>query len=73
MLTGAGADRMSTGMQLSFGKSMGKAAIVKKGSGIFFIATQSEKAMQLARSLFHKVKPKLPCKTRTISEIIKSN
>ncbi|MEK6819753.1 MAG: 50S ribosomal protein L16 [Nanoarchaeota archaeon] len=73
MLTGAGADRMSTGMQLSFGKSMGKAAMVKKGSGIFFIATQSEKAIQLARSLFHKVKPKLPCKVRTVSEIIKSN
>lgn len=71
MLTGAGADRMSTGMQLSFGKSAGKAAIVKKGSGIFFIATQNEKAMQLARTLFRKVKSKLPCRMRTVSEIIK--
>ena len=73
MLTGAGADRMQTGMQLSFGKATGKAAIVKKGSGIFFIATQNEKAMQLARKLFHKVKPKLPCRTRTVSEIVKNN
>ncbi|MEK6842587.1 MAG: 50S ribosomal protein L16 [Nanoarchaeota archaeon] len=71
MLTGAGADRMSTGMQLSFGKATGKAAIVKKGSRIFFIATQSEKAMHLARGLFHKVKPKLPCRTRTVSEVVK--
>ena len=71
MLTGAGADRMSTGMQLSFGKSSGKAAIVKKGSGIFFIATQNEKAIRAARDLFHKVKSKLPCRTRTVSEVIK--
>src|SRR3990167_6799092 len=73
MLTGAGADRMSSGMQLSFGKSSGKAAIVKKGSGIFFIASQSEKIMQTARKLLHQVKPKLPCRTRMITEIIKQN
>ena len=48
MLTGAGADRMQTGMQLSFGKSVGKAAIVKKGSNIFRIELPNEKAVQLA-------------------------
>ncbi|MCW8966602.1 MAG: 50S ribosomal protein L16, partial [Candidatus Pacearchaeota archaeon] len=32
MLTGAGADRMQTGMQLSFGKCVGKSAIMKKDS-----------------------------------------
>ena len=32
MLTGAGADRMQTGMQLAYGKSAGKAAILKPGS-----------------------------------------
>ena len=37
MLTGAGADRMQTGMQLAFGKSAGKAAILKKGSKIFHV------------------------------------
>jgi len=42
MLTGAGADRMQTGMQLSFGKSMGKAAILKKGSKIIIIALANE-------------------------------
>src|SRR3990167_4640716 len=50
MLTGAGSDRMQTGMQLSFGKSVGKAALVKEGSGIFMIATASEKASQTVRS-----------------------
>ncbi|GAJ22481.1 unnamed protein product, partial [marine sediment metagenome] len=36
--TGAGADRMQTGMQLAYGKSAGKAAILKSGSKIFFVA-----------------------------------
>src|SRR3989338_5883184 len=31
VLTGPGADRMSSGMQLSYGNPMGKAALVKKG------------------------------------------
>lgn len=64
MLTGAGSDRMQTGMQLSFGKSVGKAALVKAGGGIFMIATPSEKASQAARHILHVVKPKLPCRTK---------
>ncbi len=70
MLTGAGADRMQTGMQLSFGKAMGKAAILKEGSGIFFAALPDKKAVQFARRVFKQVKSKLPCKTRIISEEI---
>jgi large subunit ribosomal protein L10e len=62
MLTGAGADRMQTGMQLSFGKSMGKAAIVKKGHGVFFVALPNDKAAQFIRKIIHQVKSKLPCK-----------
>src|SRR3989304_212923 len=68
MLTGAGADRMSTGMQLSFGKAMGKAAILKPGAAIFFLAFPNQKAMILARSLVRQVRPKLPLKTRMMSE-----
>src|SRR3990167_392706 len=49
MITGAGADRMQTGMQLAFGKAAGKAALVKKDSGIFFIAIANQKAEQLSR------------------------
>ncbi|MBI4117002.1 50S ribosomal protein L16 [Candidatus Pacearchaeota archaeon] len=73
MLTGAGADRMSTGMQLSFGKSSGKAAILKKGSKIFFVAAQSEKIIREARKLMEQAKSKLPCRTRNISEIVKTD
>ncbi len=71
MLTGAGADRMSSGMQLSFGKSSGKAALVKEGTGIFMIAMPNEKAVQMIREVIRKVKPKLPCKTKLIYEFKK--
>ncbi len=68
MITGAGADRMQTGMQLSFGKSMGKAALVKKGSRIFFIAVPNEKAVSFVRNLIKEIKPKLPCRTKILYE-----
>ena len=68
MLTGAGADRMQTGMQLSFGKSMGKAAILRAGGKIFFLAVQNEKAVQSARHWINQVKPKLPCRIRILAE-----
>ena len=68
MLTGAGADRMQTGMQLSFGKSVGKAAIIKKGGEIFFVAVANEKALNLARESLKQIKSKLPCRTRIIYE-----
>jgi len=69
MLTGAGSDRMQTGMQLSFGKSTGKAAIVKKGGPIFMIAVPSEKAVVMTREIYRQVKPKLPCKTKVVYEL----
>jgi large subunit ribosomal protein L10e len=68
MLTGAGADRMQTGMQLAFGKSAGKSAIMKNGSKIFFIAVPNQKAVSFSRKVYKQVKSKLPCKTRIIYE-----
>ena len=68
MLTGAGADRMQTGMQLSFGKSVGKAAILKENSGIFYFELPSLKGVQLARNAVKRVKPKIPCKIKIIEE-----
>ena len=64
MITGAGADRMQTGMQLSFGKAMGKAAILKKGATIFTLALENQKAVVFARAEIKKLKSKLPCKIR---------
>ncbi len=68
MLTGAGSDRMQTGMQLSFGKSVGKSAILKPGSRIFFIALPTEKAIQFARKVIKQVNSKMPGKIKVISE-----
>jgi len=64
MLTGAGADRMQTGMQLAFGKSMGKSAILKPNSGIFFVAVQNPKAVMFARKVLKQINSKLPCQTK---------
>ncbi|MBU1129468.1 MAG: 50S ribosomal protein L16 [Nanoarchaeota archaeon] len=68
MLTGAGSDRMQTGMQLAFGKSSSKAAILKKGSRIFFVAVPNQKAVTLTRKVFKQIRSKLPCKTNTLYE-----
>ena len=68
MLTGAGADRMQTGMQLAFGKSAGKAAIVKPGTKVFFLAVQNKRAVALARKTLKQIRPKLPCKTKIVYE-----
>ena len=71
MLTGAGSDRMQTGMQLSFGKTAGKSAIVKPGTRIFFIALPNLKAVSFARELFKEIKPKLPGKKKILYEEVK--
>ena len=71
MLIGAGADRMQTGMQLSFGKSVGKAAILKENSPIFFIAVGSQKAVQISRESLKQIKAKLPGRTKITYEEVK--
>ena len=68
MLTGAGADRMQTGMQLSYGKSVGKSAILKAGSAVFELYVGTPKALQLCRKIAKQIKSKLPCKTRVSYE-----
>lgn len=68
MLTAAGADRMQTGMQLSYGKPTGKAAILKKGSKIFFIAVANQKTLNFVRHILKQIKSKLPCKTKILYE-----
>lgn len=60
LASGAGADRMSTGMQKSFGKPIGLAAQVKKGQTIFTIAINKQN-LELARQAMRRVYTKLPC------------
>jgi len=68
MLTGAGADRMQTGMQLSFGKCVGKAALLKKGQKILLLALANEKILIKSRECLRQVKPKLPCHIKILYE-----
>ncbi len=70
MLTGAGADRMQTGMQLSFGRSVGKAAILKPGSRIFWVAVQNEKAVEIVRRVFREIKSKIPGRKKVNYEFV---
>jgi len=68
MLTGAGADRMQSGMQLSFGKTMGRGAIVNPGAEVFLIAIHSKKDVDITRKAIKSVRTKLPCKIKVIFE-----
>jgi large subunit ribosomal protein L10e len=70
MLTGAGADRMQTGMSRAFGKTMGRAAFVKPGQTLYIVGIKDAKAEVEARKLISAVKARLACKV--IVETIKA-
>lgn len=65
MLTGAGADRMQTGMARSFGKSMGRAALVKPGQTMYIVGVKTPKQETEARKLISSIKARLACKVGT--------
>ncbi|MDO8642059.1 MAG: 50S ribosomal protein L16 [Candidatus Woesearchaeota archaeon] len=60
LASGAGADRMSTGMAASFGKPIGIAARVFKDQIIFQINTSKEH-VTTAKIALNKARQKLPC------------
>jgi len=61
MLTGAGADRMQTGMSHAFGKPIGRAARVKKGTTIA-LAKVEESGIKVVQDAYKKAIPRLPGK-----------
>jgi large subunit ribosomal protein L10e len=67
MLTGAGADRMQTGMSRAFGKTVGRAALVKANQPLFIIGIKNQKQEVEARKLIQAVKAKLPCKVSAVT------
>lgn len=69
MLTGAGADRMQSGMQKSFGKPMGISSRIKKGQTIFSVYVD-KKDIDIARDALKKAIPRLPCKCSIESKSI---
>ena len=70
MLSGAGADRMQSGMKHSFGKVVGISARIKAGGSIFSVACNKD-AIPLIRTAFKKVKAKLSGRNSIVVEEIK--
>ena len=67
MLTGAGADRMQTGMSRSFGKTMGRAALIKPGQVLYIIGVKTTKGESEARKLIKSIKARIACKTSILT------
>lgn len=66
MLTGAGADRMQTGMTLSFGVPVGIAAVVKENGNIFTVGVANKNDIPFVRKILKSVRAKLPCATKIV-------
>jgi large subunit ribosomal protein L10e len=60
LASGAGADRMSTGMQKSFGKPIGSAARVRAGQTVF-TAGVDKAQVEVAKNALKRASHKLPC------------
>lgn len=65
LASGAGADRMSTGMKMSFGKSIGLAAQVKENQTILEFRV-NKKDIGIAKMAADRAKHKFSCQTRTV-------
>jgi len=63
MITGAGADRMQTGMQRAFGKSMGLAARMKAGKPLFCVHVDKAN-IDTVKKCLKSAMPKLPMKCK---------
>ncbi|PIU21186.1 MAG: hypothetical protein COT15_03685 [Candidatus Diapherotrites archaeon CG08_land_8_20_14_0_20_34_12] len=60
---GAGADRVSQGMRLSFGRPIGRAIRAKEGLILMSILVD-EKNKAIAQEAFHRTSAKIPCKLK---------
>lgn len=65
LASGAGADRMSTGMKMSFGKSIGLAAQVSKGQTIIEIGVEKQH-LDLAKLAAKRANSKFPIQTKIV-------
>ena len=67
LASGAGADRMSTGMKKSFGKSVGSAARVKEGQTLIELRINKEN-LKLGREALSRAAKKFPCKCKVVAQ-----
>jgi large subunit ribosomal protein L10e len=65
LASGAGADRMSTGMKMSFGKVIGSAAQIRENQTIFSVYVEKNKIEQ-ARKALKKASYKIPARCSLI-------
>ena len=66
LASGAGADRMSTGMKKAYGKPIGSAARVKEGQTIFELKLNSNN-ISVGKSALLRASKKLPCSCKIIA------
>lgn len=66
LASGAGADRLSTGMAHSYGKAIGVAAQIKAGQALFTIHTIKEN-ITVARQALKRASYKVPCSCSIIT------
>jgi large subunit ribosomal protein L10e len=69
LASGAGADRMSTGMKMSFGKPIGIAAQVRKGQTIFSVSC-SKATVDQCKEALHLAGTKFPCHCRIVEHTL---
>jgi large subunit ribosomal protein L10e len=62
LASGAGADRMSTGMQKSFGKPIGFAAQVREGKTLVSLSVDKQN-LETAKKALKRFAHKVPCRT----------
>ncbi len=67
MASGAGADRISQGMSLSFGKAVGRAARIKKGQRVFTVKT-SRNGFPVAKAALRRAAMKIPSGSSVVVE-----
>ena len=65
LATGAGADRMSTGMKKSFGKPIGLAAQVKPGQTLFEVHVDKNN-LAVGKEAAKRISAKMPCKCQIV-------
>ncbi len=66
LLTGAGSDRMQTGMKHAFGKAIGTAAVLKKGKPL--MTTYTDSNVKTVEAAMKKAAPRLPCQITVETE-----
>jgi len=60
IITGAGADRLQTGMRHSFGRPKGRAARLKMGQPVFSVKVNTKRSAEKARKALKRIRSKLP-------------